>query len=303
MANVDFNITVSPNTLYLGQSFHYITGLTFPANLQLISVPDKTAFASANGFELIDSDIQKQQSNDMRYVYLDYHFLALNLGPQTISTQSIILSNQDSGKYTKIAIPPQQLTIRSNFNQNEKAELKLKLNVYLEKLNWKKYAMFFLVTTIIILSIIFVIYRFILNKQKVEELQEPIPVDPRSALEIALDDIDTLFAKNLYAKNQLKEHYINLSDIIKLFLGNVYKEHMIEMTSSEVTQLCHKKLNTNLFQKLKNILSFSDYIKFAKQIPSENEHLEQKEKTIELIQKIWDTEQKITENYTEDPLK
>ena len=57
------------------------------------------------------------------------------------------------------------------------------------------------------------------------------------------------------------------------------------------------------FQKLKNILSFSDYIKFAKQIPSESEHLEQKEKTIELIQKIWETEQKITENYTEDPLK
>ena len=59
---------------------------------------------------------------------------------------------------------------------------------------------------------------------------------------------------------------------------------MVEMTTTELCNACQKKLNVNLFQKLKNILLFSDTIKFAKILPSKEDHLEQKKKNQVLMQ-------------------
>ena len=155
---------------------------------------------------------------------------------------------------------------------------------------------------LLLAALAFSIYKYQQYKNKEEDDVEITPVDTRTPLEIASERLVKLYENNLYKKEQPKEHYIILSEIIKGFLGQLYHENMVEMTTTELCNACQKKLNVNLFQKLKNILLFSDTIKFAKILPSKEDHLEQKKKAFDLMTQIWKAEQKISESYQEDPL-
>ncbi|MAH80098.1 MAG: hypothetical protein CMP39_00220 [Rickettsiales bacterium] len=295
-------LTVSPNTLSLGESTYYDISLNIPLSKQLVSVPTNDDFLDLTGLEYVTNEIIKNEFIDYRQVDLRYQLLALELGSQQIPTQTIVLSNSKQN-FKTITIPAQTIQVQSNFKPDEKTEITLKLNIFLSKLNWNKYISIAIIALFIIILLIFLIYTFLINKEIKEDAEALLPEDPRTPLEIAMDDIEKLYQKKLFSANQFKEHYIELSDIIKFFLGQIYNDHMVEMTTTEIFVKCTKKLNKNLFLKLKNILQFSDQIKFAKNVPSKEEHAEQKEKTIDLLTTIWNIEQKILEKYTEDPIK
>jgi len=78
--------------------------------------------------------------------------------------------------------------------------------------------------------------------------------------------------KEAWKNGKVKAHYSELSLVLKNYLSDVYKLHLLERTTSETLILIQRKVDTKeLTDKIKNILETADLVKFAKHSPMENE--------------------------------
>lgn len=102
-------------------------------------------------------------------------------------------------------------------------------------------------------------------------------IPPESPKELSLKDralvaIDALDAAKLWEKGQLKEHYIELSYILRSYLGARYGLNLLERTSYQATVLLIAQgLAQDTVRTIQLILDQSDLVKFAKSVPPEME--------------------------------
>lgn len=82
--------------------------------------------------------------------------------------------------------------------------------------------------------------------------------------------LDGLEHARLWDKNQVKEHYIELSFILRSYLGGRYNVNLLEKTSHETALLLTKlNLSPDTIGTIRMILDYSDLVKFAKSTPTE----------------------------------
>ena len=101
------------------------------------------------------------------------------------------------------------------------------------------------------------------KKQKTKELIKPLSLKERT-----LVAIESLEAAKLWEKDQLKEHFIELSFILRSYLTSRYEISLLEKTTNETKLLLAQKgLNEETVRVIAKILSQSDMVKFAKSKP------------------------------------
>jgi len=100
---------------------------------------------------------------------------------------------------------------------------------------------------------------------------EPVRVVKAMSLkERTLAAIDALEKERLWEQNKLKEHYIELSYILRSYLTARYDLSLLEKTTFEAKKLLLQKgLNNDTVDTIVKILSQSDMVKFAKSQPDE----------------------------------
>jgi hypothetical protein len=80
--------------------------------------------------------------------------------------------------------------------------------------------------------------------------------------------IDALEAEKLWEKDKLKEHFIELSFILRKYLTTRYNISLLERTTRQTKVLLSEKgLNDDTIELIIRILSQSDMVKFAKSEP------------------------------------
>jgi hypothetical protein len=117
---------------------------------------------------------------------------------------------------------------------------------------------------------------WIRNKQR-KVLPVVVPnemvLPPVSAAEMALQKLSELQKKELWRHGQLKEHYAELSLILRSFLESRYGIAALESTTAEIQQLL---MSTDFSPKsqmdLKELLQKADMVKYAKSEPKETVH-------------------------------
>jgi len=84
--------------------------------------------------------------------------------------------------------------------------------------------------------------------------------------EIALAEIDQLLAKKLLEKGQPQEHYFELSEIFRSYLGSLLSIPALDWTSEEISAYVssHSAIKTETRQIILALLPATDQIKFAK---------------------------------------
>jgi len=84
--------------------------------------------------------------------------------------------------------------------------------------------------------------------------------------EIALAEIDQLLAKNLLEKEQPQEHYFELSEIFRRYLGTLLSIPALDWTTEEIGAYVssHRSIRTDTRQTILALLPATDQIKFAK---------------------------------------
>ena len=80
--------------------------------------------------------------------------------------------------------------------------------------------------------------------------------------------IDALEKEELWTKDKLKEHFIELSFILRSYLTSRYSISLLDKTTHETKLLLTKQgLNNETVDVIARILSQSDMVKFAKSKP------------------------------------
>jgi hypothetical protein len=94
----------------------------------------------------------------------------------------------------------------------------------------------------------------------------------RSAEEIAREAIERLLARKLVEQGHLKQFYLELSEIIKRFLGSKLGVHSLERTTEEFTRdLRAVSVPSAEYRMIREFLEDCDLVKFAKYRPAAEE--------------------------------
>lgn len=286
-AQTHAEVLVSPNVLNLGELFQYQITLNFPDKYELIKIPTEEDFKTIKGIELEELKSDKSNEDGVRKIKLDYFFHLFSVGESIIPTQSIILKDKVSGQYGKIEVPPQKMNVLSTLIQSDNQDIVIRDSFYVEPLEWKPYVMMIVALLIGLILIGLIIRKLIKLRQSTSERKVEIPQDKRSYEEIALSSLKELYDKDYYQEGAYTYHYVCFSEILKRYLGQLYNEHIVEMTTEETMSYCKKKVTKDHLDEIMELLRFSDLIKFARFIPSLSDHQQVSQKMEKLIKELW----------------
>jgi LPXTG-motif cell wall-anchored protein len=106
---------------------------------------------------------------------------------------------------------------------------------------------------------------------------EPVFIAPLRpgipAYQIALDSLEALRQKKLWQAGLIKDYHTELTDIVREYLSARFNIHAHELTSEEILDSVNTtSINGQAKEKLRQILSLADMVKFAKLQPTPVEH-------------------------------
>ena len=107
---------------------------------------------------------------------------------------------------------------------------------------------------------------FILRKKRnKEETEEAKPMSLKVRTLLAIEALDN---EKMWERGRLKEHFVELSYILRAYLTSRYSVSLLEKTTHETKLiLTQKGLNEDTVEIIARILSQSDMVKFAKSNP------------------------------------
>ncbi len=145
-------------------------------------------------------------------------------------------------------------------------------NIIFVKASWLDYIWYIVgAIVLVLLTIVGVVY-YMKNKKPAP----PKPAAPEKPLQDrVLAKLAELEAKELWQKNQVKEYYIELTDIVRAYIEERFKTHALELTTDELLQKAqmHRELQKYV-TVLTVILQTADLAKFAKWQPMPQEHFD-----------------------------
>jgi hypothetical protein len=122
---------------------------------------------------------------------------------------------------------------------------------------------------LLIALIIFIIVK--LTKKKPETIVERKPDVPPHIL--ALAQLEKVKEESVWKEGKTKEYYSAISDSVRLYIEGRFGIQALELTTDEIVRAFKSQVVDPLSkEKLQQMLVLADFVKFAKQIPIEQEH-------------------------------
>jgi hypothetical protein len=130
-----------------------------------------------------------------------------------------------------------------------------------------------LIAAIVIAIIIVIIIIYIIKRRKAGKSLLPMKAKPpRPAHEIALEALEKLVNSDLLAQGQVKQFYIELTEIIRRYIEGRFSIIAIEMTTYQLVQnMRQANMEPGTIELIERFLSDSDMVKFAKYLPTAEE--------------------------------
>ncbi len=149
------------------------------------------------------------------------------------------------------------------------------------KSNWRDYIGYIVGGGLLLLVLLFVIIRYLRR----EKPPVPVPQGPVESLQDKtlrlLADLDT---RQLWQKNQVKQYYVELTDIVRNYIEERFHTPAMELTTDELLYKAQMLKDLQPYQGvLSVILTTADLAKFAKAQPSPMEHTGAMEKAKEFV--------------------
>jgi hypothetical protein len=126
------------------------------------------------------------------------------------------------------------------------------------------------------------------HRQNLEERPTKIAAEPKEpAYSIAQRKINHLSEKKPWQKGDLKAYHTSISYILREYLEGELGFQALEKSTSEILANCSKKsFSEKNTRSIRQLLSLTDLVKFAKQLPTEAENKEILRSIKEIIDNI-----------------
>jgi hypothetical protein len=151
------------------------------------------------------------------------------------------------------------------------------------KATWLDYIWYIIGVVIFIVLLVVVIVYFLRNKKTAAPVIVPSgPVETLTEKTLRL--LNELEGKQLWEHGQVKEYYIELTDILRTYIEVRFKTRALELTTDEILQQArkHKEMVRHIDQ-LRTTLETADLAKFAKAEPLPQEHMDAMDLTKQFV--------------------
>lgn len=200
-------------------------------------------------------------------------------------SQTVTLTSFDSGYH---AIPPFKFVINDDTTKRFETEaLLLQVNTvpvdtsakavkdiklpYDAPVTFKELLPYIIGSFILVLIVILIIW-YIRKRKKEQPVYVPKtpPVPPHI---VALTQLNELREQKLWQQGKTKAYYIELSDILRIYIENRFYISAMEQTTDDILKSFRTvDIDAEVKGKLKQVLILSDLVKFAKEQPLPNEN-------------------------------
>ena len=127
----------------------------------------------------------------------------------------------------------------------------------------KPYIFGFISFTLLFFLLYYLIRRFNKNDETIEDVVELIPCEIE-----AINALKNLESQCLCEKGLVKEHYVQLTEILRRYFDREYEIDTLESTTDEILKLLKGvKLDKTLIKDISELLTEADLVKFAKNMP------------------------------------
>lgn len=145
-----------------------------------------------------------------------------------------------------------------------------------------------IIAAITLVSILIVIY--FMTRKRIEKTEHQKEVSRLTPYEEAIKSLEDLTKQQLVKNGQVKLYYSRLNDILRLFvLRKLQIASMVKTNEELIMQLKELDISREQFSHLAQALRMSDFVKFAKYQPGENENSQNFDiikSSVELLNKI-----------------
>lgn len=283
-------LKVSKNPVIVGEPFEISIMLELTKSVTLSSKLDSLPFRLKNDkgifelapdkFEIITFEEDKKSANKwgatLKAIVWDsgtfvFPSLALKTLSKTLITDSLFIESKLEKKIKGVDL----YEIRESFTDVNAAEKKANE----EKEKSKKWIYLIIVLSVfLVFVIIFIFVRKVKNKNK-EPSSKELTIAERAIL--AIDELEKL---ELWRKDRHKDHFVELSFILRSYYSSIYQLNLLEKTTSETQLLLQQVgLSAKHLKQIEFVLKHADLVKFAGSVLQENYVLALDEKSRECI--------------------
>lgn len=142
-----------------------------------------------------------------------------------------------------------------------------------EKFNWKWYLnhIYFGVGVLVLIIIIGFIIRYYRRKNNQVILEPEKPKIPPHIT--ALAALEKIRQEQIWREGKTKEYYSSISEAIRAYIEDRFNVNALESTTDEIMKAFRSQVvDKESKDKLQQLLTLSDLVKFAKMFPIEEEH-------------------------------
>ena len=253
--------------------------------------------ANLGGFEIRDYQVHDPiKQNDNLVSRWDYVISTFFTGEFEIPSFTIQYTVEGDSTIRSLTTEPIQIVVES-VKPSEAGDIKdIKPPEAIPRDFWYWGRWIVLGGGVLFLGILaFILYRRRKAGKRILPIREK---EIRPPHEVALERLENLKNSNLLQNGEIKAYYIELSEIIRKYIGGRYFIVALEMTTTEVLdKLSHANLSKDDFVLFQTLFTRCDLVKFAKVIPSEKEHDENWQMAFELVER---TKLILTESSSDD---
>ena len=261
ISGIEIKSSVDMAEAYIGDLITYQITIICDSTIQLVPPP---IGANLGAFDVKDyqADVETKLKDGRTQSQTTFVLSTFTTGDYLIPPLPIMFLMPDSTRKVMLAegIP---IKIKSLLtNANDSTDIRPLKGPYEFKRSYLAYYIWGGIA-LVVLAIALYLWRRWRRKKTIEE-----PVDLRPAWEIAFEKLAVLREKKLVEEGKHKEFYLELTEIIREYLGRMYDLTALDMTTTEFLELLSElTLPDGLYDRTAKFLHHADLVKFAKYVP------------------------------------
>jgi hypothetical protein len=261
ISGIEIKSSVDMAEAYIGDLITYQITITCDSTIQLVPPP---IGANLGEFDVKDyqADVETKLKDGRVQSQTTFVLSTFTTGDHIIPPLPIMFIMPDSTRRVMLAegIP---IKIKSLLaNAGDSVDIKPLKPPYAFKRSYVAYYIFGGALILLLALAGYSWYRW--RRRKVAEQ----PVDLRPAWEIAFEKLAFLREKKLLEDGKHKEFYLELTEIVRAYLGRMYDLTALDMTTTEFLELLGElTLPDGLHDRVSKFLHHADLVKFAKYVP------------------------------------
>ncbi len=261
ISGIQIETSVDKAQMYIGDLVNYTITVTYDSSIELLPPP---LGANLGAFDVKDYQTDITTKLPDGRLKSESHFVlsTFTTGDYIIPPVPMAFELPDG---TRKVMLSESVPIKVNsllLNVDDSADIYPLKAQYEFQRDYTKYYIWGSILFIILAGLAYYIWRKILRRKGLA------PLDLRPAWEIAFEKLARLEQKGLVNEGHFKLYYVELTEILRNYLGRMYAANITDMTTDEFFENYDSiGLADDVRRALKELLHHADLVKFAKLVP------------------------------------